>query len=89
MYDIQSGIKLNNLQLEGHCIGTWEEAALEFVCGHTSELCMISLVFIKLFFLLRLFKVTYFVIFELFSYSFLTIIIRLCLYMYMLKSLHS
>lgn len=54
MYDIQSGIKLNNLQLEGHCIGTWEEAALEFVCGHTSELCMISLVFIKLFFLLRL-----------------------------------
>lgn len=87
MYDIQSGIKLNNLQLEGHCIGTWEEAALEFVCGHTSELCMISLVFIKLFFLLRLFKVTYFVIFELFSYSSLTIIIRLCLYM--LKSLHS
>lgn len=87
MYDIQSGIKLNNLQLEGHCIGTWEEAALDFVCGHTSELCMISLVFIKLFFLLRLFKVTYFVIFELFSYSSLTIIIRLCLYM--LKSLHS
>lgn len=87
MYDIQSGIKLNNLQLEGHWIGTWEEAALEFVCGHTSELCMISLVFIKLFFLLRLFKVTYFVIFELFSYSSLTIIIRLCLYM--LKSLHS
>lgn len=89
MYDIQSGIKLNNLQFEGHCIGTWEEAGLEFVCGHTSELCMISLVFIKLFFLLRLFKVTYFVIFELFSYSSLTIIIRLCLYMYMLKSLHS
>lgn len=89
MYDIQSGIKLNNLQLEGHCIGTWEEAALEIVCGYTSELCMISLVFIKLFFLLRLFKVTYFVIFELFSYSSLTIIIRLCLYMYMLKSLHS
>lgn len=87
MYDIQSGIKLNNLQFEGHWIGTWEEAALEFVCGHTSELCMISLVFIKLFFLLRLFKVTYFVIFELFSYSSLTIIIRLCLYM--LKSLHS
>lgn len=87
MYDMQSGIKLNNLQLEGHWIGTWEEAALEFVCGHTSELCMISLVFIKLFFLLRLFKVTYFVIFELFSYSSLTIIIRLCLYM--LKSLHS
>lgn len=54
MYDIQSGIKLNNLQFEGHCIGTWEEAGLEFVCGHTSELCMISLVFIKLFFLLRL-----------------------------------
>lgn len=87
MYDIQSGIKLNNLQFEGHWIGTWEEAALEIVCGHTSELCMISLVFIKLFFLLRLFKVTYFVIFELFSYSSLTIIIRLCLYM--LKSLHS
>lgn len=54
MYDIQSGIKLNNLQLEGHWIGTWEEAGLEIVCGHTSELCMISLVFIKLFFLLRL-----------------------------------
>lgn len=50
MYDIQSGIKLNNLQFEGHWIGTWEEAGLEFVCGHTSELCMISLVFIKLFF---------------------------------------
>lgn len=54
MYDIQSGIKLNNLQLEGHWIGTWEVAGLDFVCGHTSELCMISLVFIKLFFLLRL-----------------------------------
>lgn len=50
MYDIQSGIKLNNLQFEGHWIGTWEEAGLDFVCGHTSELCMISLVFIKLFF---------------------------------------
>lgn len=50
MYDIHSGIKLNNLQFEGHWIGTWEEAGLEIVCGHTSELCMISLVFIKLFF---------------------------------------
>lgn len=56
MYDIQSGIKLNNLQFEGHCIGTWEEAGLEFVCGHTSELCMISLVFIKLFFCLGYLK---------------------------------
>lgn len=41
MCDIQSGIKLNNLQFEGHWIGTWEGAALDFVCGHTSELCMI------------------------------------------------
>lgn len=31
MCDIQSGIKLNNLQFEGHWIGTWEGAALDFV----------------------------------------------------------